>query len=303
MTPTYRRILVVNEQRRLRRYRTCVGKPLTVLALVSLCSCIQPDLFQEFSYQTPVCVEECRSVLNANRAFYDELDNRVLTGALVGAAGGAAVGALISGDRKLRGVLIGAAAGALVGAVTGASVAYLERKREQASSEQEIVRSIVEDAKYTSRNATQLISQGNSVLPDYERSIRDLNRLERQGVISSTEAEEGRERLRRQLEALKSAWRDSKQVVLTSSEIFGEALQNTEASAAARAARRVAALGNRTVLGFDELLASAARVASDIPEKKAVSVGSGEQSGPRRVRGAQTYAPGRTPPGVRPPRP
>lgn len=105
-------------------------------------------------------------------------------GALVGALGGAALGALLGGDDPLAGAAIGAAAGAAVGAGAGYLVAA---QQEQYASAEARLNAQIEAAQRDAARYRTIVDTTRAVVNSHKQNIAQLNSQYRAGQITAAQ--------------------------------------------------------------------------------------------------------------------
>ena len=112
---------------------------------VSLAGCQVPGPGSSLSVDASDPCQGERSAFSSSKTYFQD---KIVTGAAVGALGGAALGALgavISGGRDARSILAGAAIGGVVGGVAGAGSAYYNTLAERARDQDELANYMNQD--------------------------------------------------------------------------------------------------------------------------------------------------------------
>ena len=112
---------------------------------VSLAGCQMPGPGASLSTDASDPCQGERSAFAGSKTYFQD---KIVTGAAVGAVGGAALGALgavLSGGRNAQSILIGAAVGGVVGGIAGAGGAYYNTLAERARDQDELANYMNQD--------------------------------------------------------------------------------------------------------------------------------------------------------------
>ena len=116
-------------------------------------------------------------------------DKTVWQGVLIGAAGGAASGGLLSGDWK--GAAWGAAGGGIAGGLGGL---YIADKQKKFATREEQLNSMIGDIRNSNKENEEFIASVQEVLKEDRRRLDAINQKYEQGAATKKELEMERER-------------------------------------------------------------------------------------------------------------
>lgn len=178
------------------RRRTLVAA-VTALALV-LQGCSGSGVGGMFNslagYDDPSdpCNYARQPLLESGRTF----SQSIITGAAIGALGGAAAGATFS-----RNSAQGAGFGALAGGVLGAMSGYLAAKQEQARTQGELIASIDRDAASDNRSLVSARNAIGTLTRCRRKQVADTDRAYRSHAITAAQAKQELEKVHGQMRA------------------------------------------------------------------------------------------------------
>ena len=231
---------MIRDTQSARRRRTLVAA-VTALALV-LQGCSGSGIGGMFNslagYDDPSdpCNYARQPLLESGRTF----SQSIITGAAIGALGGAAAGASLS-----RNSAQGAGFGALAGGVLGAMSGYLAAKQEQARTQSELIASIDRDAASDNRTLVSARNAIGTLTRCRRKQVADTDRAYRSHAITAPQA-------RQELEKVHGQMRADDQLI---AEVLGKVGERTQTYVSAKEqagsgrGRRVAARGSQGSTG------------------------------------------------------